>query len=326
MKLITKTLLATLAISLFASVTLPSKSVPAVKNIILTSDNTLILNDAIMGSSVSDIIQKLKILDKPTIVGKFLKPDPIYLILQTPGGDVSAGLEMIEALKGLNRPVHTITMFAASMGFQTVQQLGTRYIFKSGTLMSHRARGEFSGEFGGVKPSQTSSRIGFWEQKIKEMDEKTVERTNGKQTLKSYTEAYRPELWLTGTQAVEQGYADEIITVKCDSTLNGATTKDASEMNPFMSNMVYDISNCPLNTNPINVRPKISTTKGPMFVSEFVKAGGGFGTACLVASGLDPKKICALDTSLTLESVYQSVSKFKEYYMDIRSRVIQMKF
>ena len=193
--------------------------------IVLTADNTINLNGEITNESVAATIQALQKLDSKSKSNK-----PIYLFLYTPGGSIQAGLELIEATKGLNRPVNTITMFAASMGFQTVQALGDRLILKNGVLMSHRAAGGFQGSFGGQYPSQLDSRYSFWLQRLKELDEQTVARTKGKQTLQSYQKQYADESWITGTQSVEQGYADAIVAVRCDKSLNGMDSKSTSFM------------------------------------------------------------------------------------------------
>ena len=102
---------------------------------------------------------------------------PIYLFLNTPGGSIQAGLELIEGLNGINRPIHTVTLFAASMGWQLVQHLGTRYVLKYGVLMSHKARGQFSGEFGGGA-SQMDARYGLWLKRVHIME--TLQYTRGK--------------------------------------------------------------------------------------------------------------------------------------------------
>jgi ATP-dependent Clp protease, protease subunit len=212
--------------------------------IVLTTNNMVNLSGEITGDSVANTILELQKLDDDS-------KKPIYLFMYTPGGSVQDGLELIEAIKGLNRPVETITLFSASMGFQTVQALGKRLIMKNGTLMSHRAAGSFEGSFGGQFPSQIDSRYGFWLQRIKELDEQTVSRTNGRQTMKSYLETYKNEAWFTGTQAVEQGYADAIVTVHCDKSLTGVTPHSVS----FMGlSFTYEISNCPMITSPLNVK------------------------------------------------------------------------
>lgn len=226
--------------------------------IVLTAENTVNLNGPITNESVAAAIAALQKLDSRS-------KKPIYLFIYSPGGSIQAGLELIEAAKGMNRPIHTITMFGASMAFQTVQNLGTRNILKNGVLMSHRAAGGFEGSFGGQVPSQIDSRYGFWLQRIKELDQQTVNRTNGKQTLESYRKQYADETWLTGAQAVEQGYADAIVTVHCDKSLNGAQARMAN----FMGMQIqYEISNCPLITSPLKVKLVEEAKNDPRIVEE----------------------------------------------------------
>lgn len=214
--------------------------------VVLSADNTLVLNSEVNGDSVGALIVKAKELDAKLGHGK-----PLYLYLNTPGGSIQSGLELIEVLNGLGRPVHTVTVFGASMGFQIAQNLDTRYILKSGILMSHRAAGQFQGSFGGTSPSQIDERMHVFVQMTKEMDEQTVKRTNGKQTLKSYQEAYANEMWLTGQEAVAGGYADKVTNVKCDKTLGG-TSKHQVE---FLGMIIqYETDNCPINSSPLNVK------------------------------------------------------------------------
>lgn len=228
--------------------------------IVLTADNTVNLNGEINEQSVATAIQALQKLDSKNKSNK-----PIYLFIYSPGGDIQAGFELIEAAKGLNRPVNTITMFGASMAFQTVQNLGQRLVLKNGALMSHRAAGEFQGYFGGQTPSQLDSRYGFWVQRTKELDEQTVNRTNGKQTMASYQKQYSEETWLTGSQSVEEGYADNVVTVRCDNSLKGTETKTGN----FMGiEFTYEISNCPLITAPLNVKISDKAKNDPRLVEE----------------------------------------------------------
>ena len=236
-------ILATLSLVPLSSL---SKETTSADTVVVSSKNMLLLNQEVTGESVAEVINKAAELDSKLPKGK-----PLYLVLNTPGGSVQSGLELIEALKGLGRPINTVVMFAASMGFQICQNLDTRYILKNGILMSHRAAGEIQGQFGGPSPSQMESRYNFWLRRTVEMDEVTVARTKGKQTLKSYQEAYANELWVTGDQALAGGYADTVTKLRCDASLNGVTTHETS----FLGMPVYyDLSNCPINTSPINVR------------------------------------------------------------------------
>lgn len=221
-------------------------------SVVLSSSNLIVLNSEVDGESTAAVIAKAKELDaklsgvKEKVTGK----RHLYLFLYTPGGSIQSGLEMIEALKGIGRPVDTVTLFAASMGFQIVQNLGDRLILKNGVLMSHHAMGEEQGEFGGSVKTQMQNRQQLWDDRVRELDEQTVKRTNGKQTYESYTKEYDHEVWLTGTKSVAEGYADKIVTMKCDSSLSGVTTH---HVNFFGMDISYDLDNCPINTSPMNV-------------------------------------------------------------------------
>lgn len=221
-------------------------------SITLSKNNTLVLNSEVDGESVSSLISNARKMDEEMSsgTGRLGAKKPIYLFLYTPGGSIQAGLELIEALKGINRPVNTVTLFAASMGFQIAEALNDRLILKNGVLMSHHASGQFEGSFGGVHPSQLDSRYQLWLDRVRELDEQVVARTKGKQTYESYIAQYDHEMWLGGNKSVAQGYADKVVSVRCDSTLDGVTTKEAS----FMGlKILYDLDVCPINTAPQNV-------------------------------------------------------------------------
>lgn len=237
--------------------------------VVLTKDNLLVLDSEVDGGSVSAIISKAKELDNTLNASKGRlysnNTAPLYLFLNSPGGSIQAGLELMEALHGIGRPVNTVTLFAASMAWQIAQGLDERLILKNGVLMSHRAAGGFEGYFGGTRPSQIDNRYQLWLDRVKELDEQTVARTNGKQTYDSYTKEYQNEMWLTGTKAVNEGYADRIVTIKCDVTLNGVTSKRVSYMG---MDVTYDLDKCPINTSPQNI--KFQSTDGKTINAELL--------------------------------------------------------
>ena len=213
--------------------------------IVLNSNNTVILDGPVNYKSVAKVGQRLLELDRNNE-----SSDPIYLVLDTPGGSISDGLALIEMIKSVNRPVHTITLFAASMGFQIVQQVkGKRYITEFGELMSHKASGRFSGEF----PGQLDNRYAHTLRILSDMDKKVIERTSGKHTKDSYEKLYENEYWAHGSLALKDGFADEIASVRCDSTLNGTRIE---EFDVFIFTFLLEKSNCPVVPGVINVQVK----------------------------------------------------------------------
>lgn len=293
--------------------------------IVFSQDNLLILNTEVSGESVGKIMQAAKELDSklsgPHGVKDLMgKKKPLYLFLNTPGGSIQAGLELIDTLHGLGRPINTVTSFSASMGFQLVQNLDERYILPNGVLMSHRAAGEMGGSFGGEGPSQMDNRQHLWLQRIREMDEQTVRRTNGKQTLASYQHQYANEMWLTGKESAEQGYADKVVSVRCDSSLDGVSHHEAVIMGIIP--VSYDLSNCPLNSSPMNVQVKVETNHGFVNDSDFVNRGGEFGVQCLTSPAV--YKLCALDTSLTVSRIKELKQNFVSTYLAKQKQVINM--
>lgn len=309
----------------------PTKSVSkeeSPETIVLSNENTIVLDSQVDGESAAAVIGKAKSLDGALSSGLkgplgINKDKPLYLFLNTPGGSVQSGLEIVEALRGLGRPVNTITMFSASMGFQLVQNLDKRLILENGVLMSHRAVGQFAGEFGGQSPSQVESRFHLWMKRLTEMDEQTVKRTGGKQTLESYQKQYSSELWLTGRESVEKGYADEIVKVKCDKSLDGTTEHHAQA---FGLTITYELDNCPINTSPTHVKiglsafrkvagpdGKIDVTTETMETDRFVKEGGAFGTACLHSNS---NNLCAVDPEVNMDRIKEVKDKFMDRFLN----------
>jgi len=216
----------------------------------LTENNTISMRDYFYFGSVVKVMQKAHELDAllPTKA-------PIYLILDSGGGSISAGLELIENLKNLKRPVRTITLFAASMGFQTVQGLGTRLIQREGTLMSHKARGGFFGEF----PGQLDSRYSFWLRRVSVMEETAVSRTRGTHTLKSYRNLIENEYWCQGADCIKQGFADVIVNATCASSLQGTVDyHDLWFQQGYRIDLITTRDKCPLNTGVIKQEVDIS--------------------------------------------------------------------
>jgi ATP-dependent Clp protease, protease subunit len=273
--------------------------------LVLSKDNIIVLNEPVMPDSTAKIISQAMELD-----GAKTKK-PIYLFLLTPGGSIQSGLELIEALSGLKRPVNTVTSFAASMGFQIAQNLKERLIMKSGVLMSHRAAGSFDGSFGGLRPSQIDNRYNFWLERLEEMDAQTVARTKGKQTMDSYKHAYASEMWLTGSRAVEKGYADKVVFVRCDETLRGTTKKTVNIAG--LLELSYDISDCPVNSGPTNVLVRIASNKGFMEVRDFLNKGGQFGPSCLTLASKEDR-LCALDTGVDLNRIEEAKTRLRDSF------------
>lgn len=210
-------------------------------SIVLTEENSVVFNQPVSAEYTSQ--KTLEILNKSA------NTSPLYLVLDTPGGSVLAGLKFIDAIKSLNIKVHTVTLFAASMGYQIAQELGTRYITPSGTLMSHR--GAISGISGQI-PGELNARINFIASILDGMSERAAKRVN--MSKKEYDDKIVNELWSFGQQAVDTNQADLVANVTCDSSLIKKTYEQ--EVFTIFGAAVLKFSKCPLISAPVGMEFK----------------------------------------------------------------------
>jgi ATP-dependent protease ClpP protease subunit len=297
---------------------MPTMASSKIKTIELTPDNTVTFAGQVNSSNVSAAIEEIQALANSW--SRKVSNEPIYLVLYTPGGSIQKGLEFVEVVKGLGIKVHTITIFSASMGFAFAQMLDDRYVLSSGIFMSHRAYGGAEGEYGGEQPDQMTNRQSIWKERIREIDELTVKRTKGKQTLESYLKAYSSEMWRTGPQAVSEGYADAIVRIRCDSALSTSTQTRTGTVNTMLGAIPveFSISKCPLNTSPKDIKVLLETTHGSMSDSDFIKKGGSFGPECL-ADTKNKSRLCALNPLIDQRLVSGTKNTFKTQFEDLRN-------
>jgi len=176
---------------------------------------------------------------------KLPKGKAIILFLDTPGGSITAGNGLIEVIKGLPRKVVTVTAYAASMGYQIVQALSTRYILESGTLMSHRAA---IGGLRGQVPGEANSRLKHISELVEEMEVSTSKRLN--MSVKEYKELIRDELWLTGRISVATKHADKVVRARCNANLSGIVSESIDTM---FGPVKVTMHRCPLISGPLKV-------------------------------------------------------------------------
>lgn len=223
---------------------------PKRDKIVLSKSSTLVLNGPVTGPSIADLSDAALQMSNKLPAGQ-----PIYLVLNSPGGEVQTGSEFIQLMRNIGRPVHTITLFGASMAFQIAEQLGTRYVVEDGTLMSHRIKGGVEGEF----PGQVVNRMNYTLQWSGNMDERIAKRAGI--TVEKYQEMINDEYWCAGKGCLADNFADKIADVGCDNSMTGHHTVHLNPMEAIMGgqfmlggppDITVTYSDCPLITSPLS--------------------------------------------------------------------------
>lgn len=225
-------------VGLFVSFNAYSKE--TVQVLTINARNTLVIRNVINSQTVAKVQEKANRMSQ-----NLAASEPIYLFLDTPGGSIDAGNEMITNLIGLKQKVHTITNFAASMGFITAQSLGTRYILPNGILMSHRASGGAEGQI----PGELNTRVNFFTEMLDAQDEVISARV--KLTKTNYQKLVVNEYWTYGAKAVRSNMADKVILVRCNKELSEGKVEET--VNTFFGPVIVTYSTCPLVTAPLKV-------------------------------------------------------------------------
>lgn len=141
---------------------------------------------------------------------------PIYIVLTSGGGSVMAGIDFIRIIEmvQLNRPVHTISVWAFSMAFSIAQHGSVRYIDKYGTMGQHRAKGNFNGQFA---DGEIEQRLKYITSVIKSLN--TYEANRCGYSYGDWKNLLRDEYWGYSEEAKKQGFVDEVVTLTCSKKL-----------------------------------------------------------------------------------------------------------
>lgn len=203
----------------------------------LTSQNSYTFRTDVNQGSVNAAIDEIGKLDLKLEKGK-----PIYLVLKTPGGSIFDGMRLIEFLRSLDRPIHTVSFESFSMGFSLVQALGRRYVVKTAALMSHP---------GSTTCQGTADDIKVCLDILTQLDNWMVDMSSARLGIdkEEYKELIRFDKYFIGEEIIKHNIADEFVKVTCSEELKSEKLETITFFGPFAIPSVK--SRCPLLEEPL---------------------------------------------------------------------------
>lgn len=208
-----------------------------VSQIVLSQKNTIVLDSGVDKESIDRLLS-----DYSRAIRSLSENEPIYLVLNSQGGDVPEGFRFLSYATASRREIKTLTIYAASTAFHIMQKLDERLILQKGVVMGHRMRVEnLSGEIPG-----NFNRL--LEEYMKDADQfdSVIARRMGL-SLESYRDLSRVGYRAIGSQAVRENAADRVVTARCDKTLTGTSTITYTDEQGVQRIRVRN--NCPLLAN-----------------------------------------------------------------------------
>lgn len=166
-------------------------------------DRILFLNTTVESTMANILTAQLLWLDQQS-------DKPINMYINSPGGSVIDGLQLIDTMKFINAPISTTCLgMAASMGAVILScgEKGRRFVLPHSRVMIHQVSSGMSGTFSDMK-------IEFEQT---ERCKKDIYNILAENVSKSYEEIEAlcdRNNWFIGQEAVDLGIADEIVKTK----------------------------------------------------------------------------------------------------------------
>lgn len=209
----------------------------------LTPNNTVTLRGPIDESMSGSLVSKVHAVSYGRI-SILTEPSPVYLFLDSPGGSIAAGLDIIANLKTVKN-LKTVSLFAASMASGIVEALpGERLGTENSILMFHRAAGSVSGEF---ETGNLETRLDLWKNIVRKMEQTNASRMGI--SLQSYKQSVLNEMWIHGEDNISKKSLDRIVSFRCSKEL--LEKVDTVTVNTMFGPIKVRFSGCPLLTYPV---------------------------------------------------------------------------
>lgn len=201
----------------------------------LKEDNFVTINGEINDLTASNFAYNIYTIGHKTI----------YIYINSPGGSVVAGANIIDAIDTLvatGKNIVCIADVAASMGFAILQSCPTRYVKSGSILMQHQSS---------IKLEDSIEKIRSKLNLIDSLEKRIVSREakRFKLTFEEYKQKIMNDWWLYGEDAVEQGAADDVVSVICDFDFRDKTYVKLEIVNGMIVPAQYSV--CPLIKAPI---------------------------------------------------------------------------
>lgn len=165
---------------------------------ILLSERTVLLFGEINEETAYKTVQKLLALDK-------INNEPILIAINSPGGSVSDGFAIIDAIQGIKSNVITLITGEACSMAGIISIAGDKRMMSSTAIwMAHNMH---AGVIDYVEKIKDRANFYAWyEDKVNDFLKKNTKLSHG-----DITKAINGELWLDAKTALQKGVVDKVV-------------------------------------------------------------------------------------------------------------------
>lgn len=134
--------------------------------------------------------------------------EPIFVLLNSPGGSVDVGNEFISLMQAADGPVYTVCVgLCASMAAIILEHGTKRFALDRSTIMFHDASGGARGSLG-----QMNSLLQFYRRGIEKTNRYIAERSSMK--YEAFMELQKDNLWIDAEDAKALNLVDDLVRLK----------------------------------------------------------------------------------------------------------------
>lgn len=173
-----------------------------VKTLKVPANRTVLINGPIgyVEESDNEIKAKLKELGS--------SKEPIFVLINSPGGSVDVGNEIVSLMQAADGPVYTVcTALCASMAAVILEHGTKRFALDRATVMFHDASGGARGSLG-----QMNSILQFYRRGIEKTNRYIAARSSMK--YEEFMELQKDNLWIDAEDAKSLNLVDDLVRLK----------------------------------------------------------------------------------------------------------------